>query len=172
MAYEIEIKAFIGDKHHIMSVLTDKGCIWGETRRQHDEVYHMQNQEIFFRIRSENNKNLLTFKKIIDNLEVVEYESEIGNCEEVKRMILALGFEEYVIINKERTTGKLDEFNICLDEVESLGNFIEAEKIIEDESKRKSTKRELAQFLLSLGINEEQVCNMRYHTMLYAKRGR
>lgn len=51
--------------------------------------------------------------------------------------------------------------------MDQLGYFLEVEKIVENNKERNRTKKELQNFLLSLGINLEQICHKRYHTMLY-----
>lgn len=176
MAYEIELKVFLKDKDTIIDALTSRGCIWKEKTRQYDKTYcnkrltdvEPNNKDIFLRIRHEDNNNsILTLKKILNDTEVIEFESTVGNPEDISKMIQLIGFQEYVVINKIRMEGKLDEFLICIDEVEELGTFLEIEKVIEDDNKRDKTKKELQRFLLSLGIDLEQVCNKRYHTMIY-----
>jgi predicted adenylyl cyclase CyaB len=41
-----------------------------------------------------------------------------------------LDFEEAFVITKNRTEFKYKNFEICLDEVESLGNFVEIEYVM------------------------------------------
>lgn len=174
MAYEIELKVFLENKLDTISTLTNMGCIWGRKKRQYDQTYYKKDlmgakseKEIFLRIRQEdNNKNILTLKQIINNMEVLEYESTIGNPDEIAKMIQLIGYEEYVTINKVRTEGKLNNFTICLDEVENLGEFLEVEMLVEDNCDRNAAKREIQKFLSSIGVNYKQICNKRYHTML------
>lgn len=118
-------------------------------------------------IRYEDNNNILTFKQILNDLEVIEFESLIGNPSEIAKMMPFLGFEEYVSISKIRMEGRLNNLSICLDKVDELGYFLEVEKIVEESKEREKAKKELQNFLLSLEINLEQICHKRYHTMLY-----
>lgn len=174
MAYEIEYKVFLESKLDIINMLTNIGCIWGKKKRQYDQTYYKKEftdanseKEIFLRIRQEdNNNNILTLKQILNNMEVLEFESTIGNPDEIAKMIRLIGFEEYVTINKLRTEGKLNSFSICLDEVENLGEFLEVEMLVEDNCERETAKKEIQNFLLFIGINSEQICTKRYHTML------
>ena len=155
-------------------MLTNVGCIWERKKRQYDQTYYRKEfmdtnseKEIFLRIRQEDNNNhILTLKQILNNMEVIEYESTIGNPDEIIKMIQLIGFEEYVTINKLRTEGKLNNFSICIDEVDDLGEFLEIEMLVEDNCERETAKKDLQKFLLSIGINCEQICNKRYHTML------
>lgn len=174
MAYEIELKVFLKDKDNIIKSLEKKGCIWYVEKKQHDKVFYkkefannISTNDIFIRIRYENNNSILTLKQILNDTEVKEFESTVGNPNEIIKMFQLLGFKEYVKINKTRIEGKIKDFSICIDEVENLGSFLEIEKITEREDKRAEINLELQDFLLSLGISLEQICNKRYHTMIY-----
>lgn len=174
MAYEIELKVSLDDKDNILNVLTNRGCNWKNSKKQYDKIYYKKDytdinskKDIFLRIRYEDNNSILTFKQILNDLEVIEFESSIGNPCEIVKMMPFLGFESYVSINKVRMEGELDHISICFDEVEDLGYFLEVEKIVEKTTERNNAKKELQNFLLSLGIDLEQICHKRYHTMLY-----
>ena len=174
MAYEIELKVLLEDKDVVLEALRKRGCIWEKPKRQCDKIYYKKDytdlrtkKDIFLRIRNEDNNSILTFKQILNDLEVVEFESVIGSPSEIAKMIPFLGFEEYVSINKMRTSGKLNNLTICFDAVEDLGYFLEIEIIVEQNEERERAKQELQSFLLSLGISPEQICKKRYHTMLY-----
>ncbi len=174
MAYEIELKVSLEDKDFVLETLTKRGCNWEKSKKQYDKIYYKKDytdfnsrKDIFLRIRYEDNNNILTFKQILNDLEVIEFESLIGNPSEIAKMMPFLGFEEYVSISKIRMEGKLNNLSICLDEVDELGYFLEVEKIVEESKERDKTKKELQNFLLSLEINLDQICHKRYHTMLY-----
>ncbi len=171
MAYEIELKAFLQNKDTIVKTLTNKGCIWKKEKKQYDKTYYKKESDyndLFFRIRCEDDKNYtLTLKQILNSIEVIEYESTIGNPDAISNMIQQIGFEEYVTIKKIRVEGKLDDFSICLDEVADLGSFIEVEKIVEENSERENAKKEIREFLSAIGVNLDHICSKRYHTMIF-----
>lgn len=177
MAYEAELKVFITDKSFVFQKLTQMGCVWGKVKRQYDKIYckkeeasiQSENYKLYLRIRHEENRSILTLKQILDQIEVIEYESAVENSCEVIKMIHLLGFEELVTVKKVRREGKLGDFSICLDEVEELGSFIEIEKIVENDQNRDKVKRELFEFLKQIGAGLEQICEKRYHTMIYER---
>jgi len=67
---------------------------------------------------------------------------------------LALGFEELLKINKVRRKASYQGLEICLDQVEGLGNFIEIEKISES-ADAETVQLELFEILKKLGIEEQ-----------------
>ncbi len=56
-----------------------------------------------------------------------EIEVEVSDAGSAEKIILAIGFEKIVIVEKERTIWKLNNCEVCLDEVALLGSFIEIE---------------------------------------------
>lgn len=170
MAYEVEMKVYLENKEYVVNLLTNIGCSWEKEKVQYDRIFYkkdMENQELFFRIRNENNVNyILTLKQILNEVEVVEFESSISDPNEVMKMILKIGFKEYVTINKSRMEGKVNNFSVCVDNVEGLGDFLEVEKIVLESCERDDAKRELEMFLFSLGIKTDRICKKRYHTMI------
>ena len=175
MAYEVEVKAYVQNKNTIVNKLSELGCQWKHKKKQYDVIYHNFQQRdissqkaIFFRIRMESGKQkFLTMKQILSKTEVVEFESSIGNPKEITKMIETIGFKEYVIVEKERLEGTFENFLICVDKVKKLGNFIEVEKLVQDVSEMEVAGQQIQRFLQLLEIEPEQICDERYHTMLY-----
>jgi len=87
------------------------------------------------RVREENGKCTLTLKRdATDQLDSIEYETEIGDRREVAGILDELGYHEVVKVVKVRRKGVLDTFRICVDEVEQLGIFIELEARLGDDA--------------------------------------
>ncbi|MCC8089516.1 MAG: class IV adenylate cyclase [Rikenellaceae bacterium] len=173
MSYEVELKVKIDDYDSMEDALSRIGCVWEKTCRQADKIYYRpgrmekkEEQTLFFRIRSENDKHILTLKQILDNTEVIEYESAVENRQDVENMLYLLGFEDYVTVIKTRKTGMADGITVCMDKVEELGSFMELEKVVALDEERESAREELRCFLNRLGVGMEQVCDKRYHTMM------
>lgn len=173
MSYEVELKVKIENYADMLEVLNQRGCIWEKTVRQSDRIYYQPSRQntsgerdLFFRIRSENGRHILTLKQILDSTEVVEYESLIGNEKEVEKMLYLLQFEDYVTVAKTRKTGAVGDITICMDEVDQLGCFMEVEKVVASDGEREKARKELNGFLEELGTGKGQVCDKRYHTMM------
>lgn len=174
MAFEIEIRIPINNKKRILDALYSKNFVLIKCTEQYDKVFQKLKktdsgkiEELLFRIREESQKYIVTFKKIINKTDVIEYESLIGDPRSMEKIILENEYNIYAFIKKRRVFGKVDNINICLDEVEGLGCFLEAELIINDYENKKSAKSILLNFIESLGCDIKDISDKRYHTMIH-----
>ena len=72
-------------------------------------------------------------------------------------------------MNKTRTKGKLENINLCLDNVKELeGEYIEAEII---SGNKENAKRKLIDLFNKIGIKEEQIEHRGYVAMLFEMQG-
>lgn len=53
----------------------------------------------------------------------------VEDGDELESIILHLGFEPYVKVRKTRRTAHFGDIELCIDEVDGLGTFVEAEKL-------------------------------------------
>lgn len=110
MAYEIELKVSLKDNDIIFETLSKRGCNWKKSKKQYDKIYYKKDntdfnsrKDIFLRIRCEDNNNILTFKKILNDLEVIEFESMIENPSEIAKMMPSLVLKSmFLLKNYER----------------------------------------------------------------------
>ena len=83
------------------------------------------------RVRQQDNKSVLTFKKTDQHdgkfRETEEIETEISDPKITLEIFKRLGFETDVEIRKEREIWKLSKVEVCLDRVKDLGIFLELE---------------------------------------------
>ncbi len=80
----------------------------------------------------------------------------------------AVGFELIIHLNKIRRKAKYQDYEICLDEVEGLGAYIEVERMVE-EGDSEHIQKELFDFLQSLGIAAEDQVDEGYDILLFKK---
>lgn len=85
----------------------------------------------------------------------------------MKGAIELLGYHQAIHVVKTRTKTKYQDMEICLDEVEELGSFIEVEKIVEGEGE--TVQNELFGFLETIGVSKENRVLKGYDTLLYIK---
>ncbi len=160
---EVEIKARVKDKKSLLDRLKKLNCTLSAPVTQIDQVFIPRGQSLLefdsrtfptLRIRTQNGKKTFTAKLTRSReLDCIEHETLIENGEEMAKIIKILGYDESVGVTKKRQTGKLDNLNVCLDDVESLGCFIEIEKIIDDSLDISDTESELVAQLDELGID-------------------
>jgi adenylate cyclase class 2 len=181
---EIEIKARLQDKEAVMQKLVELGCVFSEPKTQDDMVWveKMDSMDewfsntVFMRIRVQNgNKVILTAKipKNIageGNLVKREHEVIVDSAEEARNILGMLGLKEGVRTVKTRRTADYNGYEICLDDVEGLGTFIEVEKIGADED-ADQILAEMDKFLVTLGVPIENKVTKGYDILMLEKQG-
>lgn len=175
---EIEAKAVLRDKEGVMRKLADMGCVLSEPGRQEDAIYFPPGMHPptpvgtnVLRLRKENGKTLFTFKRSVgERLDKLEAETEVHDYEAMERIITYLGYDTVIRVNKVRTKVHAGEIEVCMDEVEGLGTFIEVELMIADDGDGARAEERLDAFLDSLGISEDdRVFTRGYDVLLYER---
>jgi len=164
---EIEVKARLKDREGVITKLKELGCEFGVSKTQDDTVYAQNigtveeyySNSVFLRIRiQDDGKVIFTAKQPIrksaSELVKVEHESEISSADEMREMLKMMGYREAVRTKKTRQIGHYNDYEICLDDIEGLGSFIEIEKIAEENIAR-MIQKEMLEFLISLGTSPE-----------------
>lgn len=173
---EIEVKATVKNAEDLRQKLESLGCIFSNSIEQKDRIFVPKGHDIpvengvnVFRIREQDGKFILTLKQQVTNqLDCLEYETDINQPEKVVKMIELLGFAEISSVNKTRIKGKYKDLEICLDEVEQLGSFIEVEKMVE-EGNAETIQSELWQFLESIGVDKKEQVTDGYDILIKKK---
>lgn len=82
-----------------------------------------------------------------------EYETEIKDITAMENIFRCLGLEKLVVVNNVKHTYETPEYEIVVEEVENLGNFIEVEAKNDDETIPADTiKNRIFEFLQNLGL--------------------
>lgn len=176
---EIEIKAKLKDKEKVMAKLKELGCVFEAPITQEDIIFsrNVGTLEEFIadgltlRIRVKNGKKIFfTLKKREGNyLEATEHEVEISSREEMEKALLVMGYKEVVRVNKTRIITYYKGDEICLDEVENLGSFMEMERLTK-EGDAKKIQEELFKFFESLGISRADRVLLSYDILVMQKK--
>ncbi len=133
---EIELKFKIKNYNNTRLKIESTGAEYKGKYRQLDLWLDTKNKRLKrekegLRIRQQNNKSVLTFKKTEQSdgkfREAEELETEISDPKTALEIFKRLGFETRVEIRKEREVWKLGKVEISLDGVKDLGTFLELE---------------------------------------------
>jgi adenylate cyclase, class 2 len=169
---EIEVKARVQEFDSLLKKLSELGCEVTLPISQKDVVFTDgetdPKKRNIIRIRDTKGKHILTLKRDReDELDCIEIETEVGDPEAMRDMLHMMGYEERVRVNKLRRKAAYRDYEICLDEVEGLGSFIEVEKISEESGE--AIKNEILEFLISLGVSPNDRVFHGYDTLLEQK---
>ncbi len=167
MNQEIEIKIKISNPDEIEKKILEKGRFIKE-RKQTDKYFVPQNQDWFeikpvskyLRIRYEDDKHHLNYTDAkYDNKTVLltsdEYEFNIEDPKTAEEFLKQLGHELKVTVTKTRKYFQVENFEIVLDNIKELGNFIEIEAK-KDFGNAKKTRQACFDFAKELGIQLNQ----------------
>ena len=148
---EIEQKFYCTNNKKLTNLITENGLVKSSEKYESDEYFtdinsvNIKNRTCL-RIRNVDNKYLeLTFKgkskdfsnnyaKVENNinLSLADYDSIVG-------LLYSLGYFSYSIVNKKRITysKRVDdyEYNVMVDEIKDIGNFVEFELLYYKEDK-------------------------------------
>jgi adenylate cyclase class 2 len=172
---EVEVKAKVSSFEEIKSKLQDLGCSFSELMIQEDRIYLPNGIEfpdktegtLFARIRNSNGKYILTVKKQLETeFECMEHELVIDSPEQANEILKLLDFHEVLFVSKKRIKCKYSDMEICLDDIDGLGTFVEVEKMTNEKDTAK-IKKELFEFLETLGIKKEEQVFKGYATLIY-----
>lgn len=162
---EIEVKARAENLETIIDALKAQGAEVSEPVTQHDVVYGMvgvdgegDNDAPWLRIRSETKNDetvhYFTLKKSITNqMDSIEHETTVDDDKELEQIIAHLGFELYSDLTKTRQKSHMNEIEICLDYVDGLGYFVEAERLTSDDVDYTEVVEGLWLLLESIGVS-------------------
>lgn len=175
---EIEIKLRVKDRSALEKELTARGCALSLPIHQRDTVYSrggdtsawekMKEGHVVLRIRRDDRGASFTLKQQRSHeLDNAEYETRIEDPEALHQSLLILGFAPEIEVKKVRRTGKLDDDEICLDQVEELGNFVELERLTNENVDPVRVAEELYQKLESFGLSRRDEEKRGYDTQLY-----
>jgi adenylate cyclase class 2 len=175
---EIEVKAHVKNPDLLKACLSERGVTLGAPLFQQDTVYTEGDWESvkdkrdrnILRVRKQNDKTLLTLKRNgAVSLHSLEYETTIGSAEEMHEILLLMKYQPIVKVTKHRHKGEFNEWEICLDEVEGLGRFIEVESLLAESDDPEAVQEEMYAFLESLGVAREDRETRGYDTMVRLK---
>lgn len=134
---EIEIKCYCDDDKKIKSRLSDIGARFIEKRSERDIYFNHPSRNFgetdeALRLRTVDDKCRITYKgpKVSKTTKArVEHETEAGDFNSIRNILLSLGFTESGVVEKERHIFSLNDMEVSIDYVDGVGTFVEIEKI-------------------------------------------
>lgn len=129
-----------------------------------------------FRLRNKNDKYYLTYKN--DNYSngiwvySDEYETEVSNYENIKKIIYNLGLKPLLTLNSKKLYYSYKNYEVTLEIVDDLGIFLEVELKLEiTKSEVNYYKKEINNFISNLGITVTKELNSGKPELYIARNG-
>jgi adenylate cyclase class 2 len=171
---EIEVKAVLKDRESFLKKASERGIIFGDPIIQEDTTYettipHSDPLWNIFRIRKQGDEVILTmkYKASTRSRDNHERETVIQDTDQVADMLERVGYSLGVCIRKSRRIAHHEELELCLDEIDGLGSFVEVEKLGEEDADVDAIQSQLWKLLLDLGISSQDRTHKGYDTMMH-----
>jgi adenylate cyclase class 2 len=97
-----------------------------------------------------------------------EFETAVGDGDTAADIVESLGFSPAATVRKDRQRYALDGFVVTLDDVESVGQFLEVETDVETESEVAAAREDAIDLLERLGCDPSERTNRSYLGMALA----
>jgi len=91
-----------------------------------------------------------------------EFETAVGNEEEVAAILDGLGFEPVADVRKLRTKFHLNGFTVLLDAVEGVGDYVEIETEVDAEAEVEAAREDAYAVLRGLGLDPTEQIRTSY----------
>jgi len=177
---EIEIKAKVRDPAATLAALEKFGIKLSAPKKQHDIAYGLPDaiphhpDFNWLRVRTENNSKIIfTLKRSVTGaLDSIEHETTVDSATEITAIIKDLGYVFYSEITKTRRKAQYGDIEICYDEVQHLGTYIEAEKLCAHDTDAEAVVEELWAFFDRLGVSRNDQVTTGYDVLLEQLRQR
>jgi adenylate cyclase class 2 len=158
---EVEVKYRCDDTEALLAALKSRGIGVSDPACQDDQAYAPSGWQFgdsklgvsFLRLRTVAGRHIFTLKEpALNEQACLEYETEIADREAMHHAVLRMGYRPTVRIVKTRRTAMYDDCSLCLDDVEGIGGFVEAERMVPDGADIEAVQASLAALIESLGV--------------------
>jgi adenylate cyclase class 2 len=177
MNMEVEVKVKVENLEEVKKKLEELGTKFEAPKKQVDDYYKQKGKEMerqskgsyLLRIRREDKNSFFTMKVLTGTRGIwEEYETKIDNLNEMEKILEKLGFSKVISKVKTREQGKLDDFEINLDKIEGLGDFVEFQLI---SNNGEEAKKRILEIIEKLKLPRENVIHKGYARLLFEKMG-
>lgn len=162
---EVEIMAKLGSIEDFTNQLAQIGVQIDSVLVQEDAIYvpfPLELSEVdahripILRIRTENGTHKFTLKRNAepgtDSLNNIEHELKVSDDRVLHQILLELGQHVCLNVKKTRRLATYREFQLCIDSVDDLGDYIEVEVLSDDTVDVHAVREQMWAFLESLDV--------------------
>ncbi|MGH3158072.1 MAG: class IV adenylate cyclase [Streptosporangiaceae bacterium] len=107
----------------------------------------------FLRLRTVSGRHYFALKQPAENAQAcLEHETEVADRDAMHCAAVQMSFRPTVRIAKTRRVATVEDWSLCVDDVEDAGSFMELERLAPDEADAPVVQAELAAFADALGV--------------------
>ncbi len=164
---EIEIQVNVENPKPLLEFLKANGVFQSE-KHQLDEYFSPAHKDFlavrpvaqWLRLRDASGKYSINYKnwhfdKKGKSYYCDEFETKLDGIEQAREILMALNLKSIVTVDKLRKTWMFKDYEVAIDSVKNLGNFVEIEYMGKDEkADAKNITREMIDFLKKVGVGK------------------
>lgn len=171
---EIEIQVRVEKIKPLLDFLKKNGRFVGESH-QVDEYFNAPHKDFvkprpieeWLRLRVSNRGNSANYKKWHydkngKGLYADEFETVIEDIDKMRNIFISLDFKPLVTVDKERKIWIYKDYEISIDIVKDLGDYVEIEYIGKKKVDPKQTNKQMIEFLKDTGCGKLEVNHAGY----------
>ncbi len=172
--YEVEVKTHINNISKLLNQLAQFGITLSAPIEQWDTILCKIGQpplavhapgRVVLRLREQADRVEFNLKQDRSSeLDCLEREVSISERQPMLDILALLDFEPVIEVHKVRQKATFQGLEICVDRVQNLGDFIEIEKLTNDDGE--TVQEELWQLLERLGVSRTDRVLKGYDTLL------
>ncbi len=176
---EIEIQVKIENNEALLEFLEKNGEFKYE-KRQIDEYFSPAHRNFigirpvkeWLRLRDANGTYSINYKDwhydgTGESNYCDEFETKVENIDQIRKILSVLNFKSIAVVDKLRKVWHYKEYEIAVDSVKNLGDFVEIEYIGTDvKADPKKIAEEMVDFLKSIGCGEITINYLGYPFLL------
>ena len=170
--FEVEQKFRVDRPDKLQTLIDRVGGKQGNTETHEDTYYNHPSRDFAqtgeaFRIRRINGIPLVTYKgpKLTGPMKArqeMEWRLDPGDPQgnQTEELLQVLGFQRVATVRKQRrpyeVAGDFQQIKILVDQVDSLGVFVELERLVADQSQIEPARAEICELSTELGLRTEE----------------
>jgi len=156
---EIEIQVKVKNSKDLITFLQENAKFISK-KRQIDEYFIPKHRNFiaprpvkeWLRLRSSNGKFSITYKNWHHDKDgkshyCDEYETKIESLKQLRKILIVLNFKSLVVVDKQRNIWLYKNYEISLDKIKGLGNFVEIEYKTKAKKKPAEITKKMIEFL-------------------------
>lgn len=174
---EVEIKLPLFRRSITERALTDCGFKAGNLVKESDfyftsDFHDFMKTDEALRIRTcENFTTRETTSFLTDTVSTTrkELETRIEDADIAREILISLGYKKLYPVTKLRQYYHKGRMTACVDQVESLGSFLELEILVDSPEQKESALQSIEALLLDMGSSLKETTRKSYLSMLLSK---
>ncbi|WP_282805574.1 class IV adenylate cyclase [Lactobacillus isalae] len=120
----------------------------------------------------EGKDNFITLKRKLSDVNSLELETKIEDIAVMEKILYELGLHELVTVHKTRQKSQLENINICLDNVDKIGWFVELEILINNKKNVLEAQQKIDNLAAQLELYKDNIETRKYDVLVFEKNDR